>query len=166
MQGPRLYATRAAAIFAAAATIGIMPSGALVAQTASPRAEPIQFASLSTLPIRPTDNRVDRDSYPAWHGRAVSPANGSVTLTLERIGEPQSVFDPLWPVMVRWEYDARDPSKSFTARLFGTGDSDWAMTLYGVVTSGYALGQEVEVKVHGGAHGNAVVSFWPQSSAP
>jgi hypothetical protein len=80
-------------------------------------------------------------------------------LTLERIGVPESAIDPAWPVLVRWEYDSRDPSKSFTAELFGSGTANGKMLLHGVITSGYRAGQEVDVNVGGGDGAKATMAF-------
>jgi len=82
-----------------------------------------------------------------------------VTLTLERVGVPESALDPAWPVLVRWEYESRDPSKSFTAELFGSGTANGRMLLHGVITSGYRAGQEVEVNVGGGQGARATMAF-------
>ena len=94
-----------------------------------------------------------------WLGRVTAPAKGSVRVTLERIGVPESALEPSWPVMVRWDYDARDPSKSFTAELFGSGNANGRMTLRGVITQGHGAGREVAVEVRGGSNNGAVMSF-------
>ena len=96
---------------------------------------------------------------PTWTGHASGDSKSNVRLTLERIGVPESAIDPAWPVLVRWEYDSRDPSKSFTAELFGSGTADGKMLLHGVITSGYRAGQEVDVKVGGGDGAKATMAF-------
>ncbi len=149
---------RAAALVAVATLLAAAPA-ALGAQSPYSPADSIQVATLAPTPIHSDADRVAREQHPSWRGHANGAFKGTVTLTLERIGVPESAIDPAWPVLVRWEYEARDPSKSFTAELFGSGTANGKMLLHGVITSGYRAGQEVVVNLGGGAGARATMAF-------
>lgn len=149
---------RAVALVAVATLLAAAPA-VLGAQAAYNTPDSIQVATLNPTPIHSDADRVARELHPSWRGHADGSFKGTVTLTLERIGVPESAIDPAWPVLVRWEYESRDPSKSFTAELFGSGNADGKMSLHGVITSGYRAGQEVDVNVGGGAGARATMAF-------
>lgn len=154
---------RAAALMAVATLLAAGPA-ALGAQAAYNPPDSIQVASLAPTPIHSDADRVAREMHPSWRGQADGAFKGTVTLTLERIGVPESAIDPAWPVLVRWDYEARDPSKSFTAELFGSGNANGKMLLHGVITSGYRAGQEVDVNVGGGEGARATMAFMDASA--
>lgn len=149
---------RAVALVAVATLLSAAPA-VLGAQAAYNQPDSIQVAMLTPTPIHSDADRVARELHPSWRGHAGGALKGTVTLTLERIGVPESAIDPAWPVLVRWEYESRDPSKSFTAELFGSGDANGKMLLHGVITSGYRAGQEVDVNVGGGEGARATMAF-------
>lgn len=150
--------SRAAALVAVATLLAAAPA-ALGAQAAYTPPDSLQVATLAPTPIHSDADRVARSQHPSWRGHADGAFKGTVTLTLERIGVPESAIDPAWPVLVRWEYESRDPSKSFTAELFGSGTANGKMLLHGVITSGYRAGQEVDVNVGGGEGARATLAF-------
>lgn len=156
---------RAVALVAVATLLAAAPA-VLGAQTAYNPPDSIQVATLAPTPIHSDGDRVARETHPSWRGHADGAFKGTVTLTLERIGVPESAIDPAWPVMVRWEYESRDPSKSFTAELFGSGNANGKMLLHGVITSGYRAGQEVDVNVGGGDGARATMAFVSAGAMP
>lgn len=149
---------RAVALLAAASLLAAVPA-ALGAQATYNPPDSLQVATLAPTPIRSDADRVARGLHPSWRGHADGTFKGTVTLTLERVGVPESAIDPAWPILVRWEYESRDPSKSFTAELFGSGTANGRMLLHGVITSGYRAGQEVDVNVGGGEGAKATMAF-------
>lgn len=149
---------RVAALVAVATLLAAAPA-AIGAQAAYNTPDSIEVAALAPTPIHNDADRLARELHPSWRGHADGALKGTVTLTLERIGVPESAIDPAWPVLVRWEYESRDPSKSFTAELFGSGTSNGKMLLHGVITSGYRAGQEVDVNVGGGEAARATMAF-------
>lgn len=169
MFGRTFETPRAAALVAVAtllATAAPAAVAAQVVQTAYAPAESLEVATLAPTPIRSEADRIAREQHPSWTGHATGEYKGSVRLTLERIGVPESAIDPAWPVLVRWQYDARDPSKSFTAELFGSGTADGKMLLHGVITGGYRAGQEVDVNVGGGDGAKATMAFVSPEDMP
>jgi hypothetical protein len=162
MFGRTFELPRATALVAVATLLaGAVPAAvsAQAMQTAYAPPESLEVGTLTPTPIRSDADRVARSLHPSWTGHASGDFKGSVRLTLERIGVPESAIDPAWPVLVRWEYDSRDPSKSFTAELFGSGTANGKMLLHGVITSGYRAGQEVDVNVGGGDGAKATMAF-------
>ena len=162
----RTLDTPRAAALAAIATLLAAAPAALGAQAAYNPPDSIQVAMLAPTPIHSDADRVARERHPSWRGHADGAFKGTVTLTLERIGVPESAIDPAWPVLVRWEYEARDPSKSFTAELFGSGTANGKMLLHGVITNGYRAGQEVDVNVGGGDGARATMAFVDAAAMP
>ncbi|HEX5181270.1 MAG TPA: hypothetical protein VFW04_18210 [Gemmatimonadaceae bacterium] len=165
MRRPTIESPRAFALVAAATLLAALPAAAAAQQLASNVPDSLEVATLAPTPIRSDADRAARETHPSWRGHADGRFKGTVTLTLERIGVPESAIDPAWPVLVRWEYEGRDPSKSFTAELFGSGTANGKMLLHGVITSGYRAGQEVEVNVGGGAGAKATMAFVDPSAA-
>lgn len=162
MFGRTFELPRATALVAVATLLaGAVPvaASAQAMQTAYAPPESLEVATLTPTPIHSDADRIARSLHPSWSGHATGDFKGSVRLTLERIGVPESAIDPAWPVLVRWEYDSRDPSKSFTAELFGSGTANGKMLLHGVITSGYRAGQEVDVNVGGGDGAKATMAF-------
>jgi len=149
---------RAVALIAVATLLAAAPA-VVGAQAAYNPPDSIQVATLAPTPIHSDADRSARSLHPSWRGHSDGAFKGTVTLTLERVGVPESALDPAWPVLVRWEYESRDPSKSFTAELFGSGTANGRMLLHGVITSGYRAGQEVEVNVGGGQGARATMAF-------
>lgn len=169
MFGRTIELPRAAALVAVATLLaGAAPAAASAQalQTAYASPESLEVTTLYPTPIRSDDDRVARSLHPSWTGHAAGDFKGSVRLTLERVGVPESAIDPAWPVLVRWDYDSRDPSKSFTAELFGSGTADGKMLLHGIITSGYRAGQEVDVKVGGGESAKATMAFVTPDDEP
>jgi len=159
MLRPRIESPRALALAVGATLLAAVPAALAAQQVAYNAPDSIEVATLAPTPIRSDADRVARELHPSWRGHAEGSFKGTVTLTLERIGVPESAIDPAWPVLVRWEYDSRDPSKSFTAELFGSGTANGKMSLHGVITSGYRAGQEVDVNVGGGSAAKATMAF-------
>lgn len=141
-------ASRAGAMLVSGMLVAMLASSGLAAQDGAAR-EP---AALRAAPGTTSPSL-------SWESAVTGPDHGRVRFTLEQIGPPDSPLDPSWPVMARWTYDAPDSSKSYTAQLFGHGDFDGTMVLYGVVSHGYRAGQPVRVTVHGGKRVSAVLSF-------
>jgi len=156
---------RAVALLAVASLLAAAPA-ALGAQAAYNPPDSLEVATLAPTPIHSDADRVARELHPSWRGHAAGAFKGTVTLTLERIGVPESAIDPAWPILVRWEYESRDPSKSFTAELFGSGTANGRMLLHGVITNGYRAGQEVDVNVGGGDGAKATMAFVNASAMP
>jgi hypothetical protein len=153
---------RAVALVAVATLLATAAPAAVAAQsvqTAYTPTESLRVATLMPAPIHSDADRVAREKHPSWTGETTGDDRGSVRLTLERIGVPESAIDPAWPVLVRWEFASRDPAKSFTAELFGSGTANGKMLLHGVITSGYRSGQEVDVNVGGGDGAKATMAF-------
>jgi hypothetical protein len=162
MFGRTFEPSRAAALVAIATVLAAVVPAAASAQaveTSYASAESLEVSTLNPTPIHSDADRVARSLHPSWSGKATGGFKGSVRLTLERIGVPESAIDPAWPILVRWDYDSRDPSKSFTAELFGSGTANGKMLLHGVITSGYRAGQEVDVNVGGGEGAKATMAF-------
>jgi len=166
MFGRTFESPRAAALVAVATLLAAAAPAAVAAQAATTPAESIEVATLTPTPIHSNADRMSRTISPSWVGYGEGAYKGSVRLTLERIGIPESAIDPAWPVLVRWEYEAKDPAKSFTAELFGSGTANGKMLLHGVITSGYRSGQEVDVSVGGGAGGKATMAFVNPDEVP
>lgn len=93
----------------------------------------------------------------AWHGTIGGAFAGTVTMLIERVGVPEEPWSPSWPIVTRWKIDARDPTYSFAAQLFGSARDDGTAHLVGIVTSGYRAGAEVEIDVRGGSSGSALI---------
>jgi hypothetical protein len=92
-----------------------------------------------------------------WHGTIGGKDGGRVTMTIDRIGIPDDVMHPVWPVVTFWRIEANDPSKSFSAELFGNGYENGSMQLRGIITEGYRKGSEVNINLQGGGKGTVSV---------
>jgi hypothetical protein len=75
---------------------------------------------------------------------------GAVTFTLERLGRPDNLSDPAWPVQTHWTINSPEPGRSFTAELFGWMRDNGSMRLAGIVTDGYKKGAEIHIDRRGG----------------
>ena len=77
-----------------------------------------------------------------WRGNVRGDITGHATVTLERIGPPDDVLDPVWPVQTRWTVRSITNDRTFAAELYGTveGSSD-CMHLRGIITEGWRKGR-------------------------
>lgn len=92
-----------------------------------------------------------------WHGTITGGISGTVTMTIERIGVPDDVANPVWPVLTVWRIESTDPTKSFSAELYGQGYENGNMHLSGVVTEGYRKGAAVSIDVRGQGNGKVQI---------
>jgi hypothetical protein len=87
-------------------------------------------------------------AFAVWTGELKG--GGRVTFTVDRIGRPESLSDPEWPVQTHWTINVPKVERSFSAELFGWMRDDGSMRLAGIVTDGYKKGAEVHIDRHGG----------------
>ena len=73
-----------------------------------------------------------------------------VTFTVDRIGRPENLSDPEWPVQTHWTINSPRDGRSFSAELFGWMRDNGSMRLAGIVTDGYKKGAEIHIDRRGG----------------
>jgi hypothetical protein len=83
-----------------------------------------------------------------WKGQMKG--GGDVTFTVDRLGPPDNLKDPEWPVQTHWTIHSPKDGRSFTAELFGWMRDDGSMRLGGIVTEGYNKGAEIHIDRLGG----------------
>lgn len=98
---------------------------------------------------------------PMWYGRLAGRDQGTVTMTLLRVGVAEDALDPEWPVLTRWVVESENPARSFTAELFGHARASGSMVLGGMIGEGYHAGAEVQLDVRGGRKAVATMHILP-----
>jgi hypothetical protein len=87
-------------------------------------------------------------AFAVWTGGLKG--GGQVTFTVNRLGPPDNLRDPEWPVQTTWTINSPKAGRSFTAELFGWMRDNGSMRLAGIVTDGYKKGAEIHVDRRGG----------------
>jgi hypothetical protein len=101
-----------------------------------------------------------------WEGGVTGESAGRATMMVERIGFPEDLLDPVWPVLARLTVQADRSGRSYTSRLHGTveGDNN-CMHLKGVISEGWEKGAEVRVDCRSERGSAAVVRIFPRPAS-
>jgi hypothetical protein len=147
--------TRALQPIALASLLAVVPA----TRSVDAGALPYEVLTIVADSARPLD-RVPV-AAPMWYGRLSGHDQGTVTMTLLRVGTAEDAIDPEWPVVTRWVVQAEDPARSFTAELFGHARASGSMVLGGMIGEGYHAGAEVQLELRGGRTAVATMRILP-----